>query len=112
MTANVGLFTSTASSGTAAGADLVIPASVFTDEQQALVPGAFPDPYVSYYVTVNGVQLPRLGARVSPDGTSVLIAGGAALDPATAITVGPKSTEPSPRTHHVPSSGMEWLHLA
>jgi len=112
MTTPVGSFTSTASSGAAAGADLVIPASAFTDEHGTPVPGAFPDSYVSYYVSVNGVQLPRLGARVAPDATSVLIAGGATLDPATLITVGPKSTKPSPRTHHVPSSGMEWLHLA
>lgn len=112
MTANVGSFAATASSGTATEANLKIPASAFTDEHGVPVPGAFPDPYVSYYVSVDGVQLPRLGARVSPDGTSVLIAGGAALDPATPVSVGPKNTEPSPPSNHVPSSGMEWLHLA
>ncbi len=104
-----GPFTSTAAQGVTSGADLILPASAFKDESQAAVQGAFPDPYYTYYVSVGGVQLPRLGGMVSPDGTSVRVAKGAELEPATPIAVGVKTTETGPRSTAVPSSGNEWM---
>ena len=111
MASTEGSFTAVASLGIVAGVDLIIPASAFADVRGTAVPGAFPGPYYTYYVSVAGVQLPRLGGMVSPDATAVRVANGASLDPATSISVGPRDTDASnPHSTDVPSSGTEWLH--
>lgn len=107
-----GTYSSTASRGTATGSDLVVPASAFVDGNGAPVQDGFPEPYYTYYVSVAGVELPRLAATVLPDRASVRILKAAALAPETPISVGPKASGPSAPSTTVPRSGMDWLHLA